>query len=420
MKKILTLLLALGILSSSAIPASATRQRATEQAANEVITEETKPVDGKTEVFVENLPAKPSKSNSAYDGYHYNGVPITVPDFSRFEDRTPEEITSMSDAIRDYLGWDILLGTSDYVDSEDYFYFKPIEGLGSATNSVFGYGRKKFGEGELKFKMKVKHPNGKFDAGWIGLCFRATSTQAFAWSGNPQYLLIIKPDMIEMQKWFNSQQMLTTPAVTDVIKHDTWQEVSIVTKNLEQGVQIILTVDGVEYLNVMDTEAPFAPLDGYFMLHNSGFSEIQLAPVDGVSSSPSTDTGSTDEETPSTTSLNVTLEKANMTVDNENQAIPEIYFENGSAMIPLRAVSNVLGGFISWDSQTSTATVSTAGKTLQFTNTYSEYVLNGEHYLANAKSAIKDGNLYVPADVLVKIFNADLKVEGEKVYFTGK
>ena len=310
MKKILTLLIALGILSSTVIPASATRQRATEQAAKEDVTvEETKPVDGKTDVFVENLPAKPSKSNSAYDGYHYNGVPISVPDFSRFEDRTPEEINSMSDAIRDYLGWDILLGTSDYVDSEDYFYFKPIEGLSSATNNVFGYGRKKFGEGEFKFKMKLKHPNGKFDSGWIGLCFRATSTQAFAWSGNPQYLLIIKPDMIEMQKWFNSQQMLATPAVTNVIKHDTWQEYSIVTKNLEQGVQIILTVDGVEYLNIMDTAAPFAPADGYFMLHNSGFSEIQLAPVDGENAStPSTNTGSTDSETPSVTSLNVTLE----------------------------------------------------------------------------------------------------------------
>ena len=35
MKKILTLLIALGILSSTVIPASATRQRATEQAAKE-------------------------------------------------------------------------------------------------------------------------------------------------------------------------------------------------------------------------------------------------------------------------------------------------------------------------------------------------------------------------------------------------
>lgn len=173
----------------------------------------------------------------------------------------------------------------------------------------------------------------------------------------------------------------------------------------------------------MDTEAPFAPADGYFMITNSGLGEVQLAPIESdITLSDAGTSGSTSNDTtsPSATSTNVVIEKSTMTADGETQSIPEIYFENGSAMIPLRAVSSALGGFVSWDAATQTATVSTGGKEIQFTNTYSEYSLNGEHYLANAKSIIKNGNLYVPADALVKLFNVDLKIDGEKVYLTGK
>lgn len=423
MKKLVLLSLVASLLCSSAVSVSALRQRHTQEettAETENSVASMTMEEYATQDYVENLPGK-KKQNSIYDGYHYNGVPIEIPDFSRFKDYAPEDIKTTSDAIKDYLGWDILLGTSDYVTSEDYFYFKPIENLSTAPNATFGYGRKKFGEGEIKFKMRVKSSTGAFDSGWLGLCFRATSTQAYAWGGNPQYLLIIKPDMIEMQKWFNSQQMLATPSVTGVIKHDTWQEVSIVTKSLEQGIQIILTVDGVEYLNVMDTEAPFAPAEGYFMIHNSGLAEVDIAPISSEITLDGMDVSSGNTtEAPTTTSKNVTLEKSTMTFDGETQDVPEMYFENGSAMIPLRAVSNVLGGFITWNSETQTATVASAGKEIQFTNTYAEYVLNGEHYLANAKAEIKNGNLYVPAEILAKLFNAEVKIDGEKVSLTGK
>ena len=149
MRKFLTLTLALSIICSSAVTVNASRKRNTDTTKEETVTEGSVASMTMEEYanqdFVDTIPGK-QKEKSIYDGYHYNGISINVPDFSRFSDYTAEKINTFSDAVTDYLGWDILLGTSDWIDSENCFYFNPIDGLSSATNQVFGYGRKKFGD----------------------------------------------------------------------------------------------------------------------------------------------------------------------------------------------------------------------------------------------------------------------------------
>lgn len=416
MKKIILLMLISALLSASAITASASRKRNTlaeENAEQNVVTEMTME-EYATQDYVENLPGK--KKKSVYDNYQYNGIPINVPDFSRFDDYSAEEINTFSDAVVDYLGWDILLGTSDWVDDENYFYFKPIEGLSSSTNQVFGYGRKKFGEGEIKFKAKVKSNN--ISSGWLGISLRCSSTQALQWQGNPGYLIVIKPDCIEMQKWFNSCIMLEV-SEANIIKNDTWQEYSVVTKKLEQGNQIILTVDGVEYVNIMDTQAPFAPDDGYFMITNSGMGEIQIAPIDEeitLFQNGTTDSANTSEtDLPQTNAMSISLKGNKLSTDDEIKEIPEIYFKNGTAMLPVRAVSQSLGGFVSWNNETKSVVITKNGSSLMLTDTYDEYKLNDKFYKASEKTVNHSGVIYTPADVLARFFNMNLSVNGEEV-----
>lgn len=426
MRKFLTLTLALSLICSSMVTVDASRKRNTDTDKEETVTEGTVASMTMEEYanqdFVDTVPGKP-KEKTIYDGYHYNGIPIDVPDFSRFTEYTAEKINTFSDAVVDYLGWDILLGTSDWMDNENYFYFNPIDGLSSPTNQVFGYGRKKFGEGELKFKAKINNKSGEFSSGWMGISFRCTTTQALQWGGNPGYMIIVKPDTVEMQKWFNSCIMLDTPQAR-IIKPGEWQEYSVVTKKLEQGTQIIFSVDGVEYLNVMDTEAPSAPDDGYFMITNSGLDEIQIAPIDeeitvernDVSVKP--EQGTTD--TTVTNSAEISIKGDKLTVNSETKDIAPLYFENGTAMVPVRATCQNLGGLVGWNSQKRAATISKSGSTLIITDTYDEYILNGKFYKAKEKVLIKNGNLYAPADILAEVLNAKLSVNSEEVILTVK
>lgn len=190
MKKFVGMSLAICMAFVCFVPAEATSKRNTENSASEGEKAESS-FDAATHVYVENLPGK-KKENSIYEGYTYNGVPIHVPDFERFGEHESSEIKTFSDAVPDYLGWDILLGTSDWLDDENCFYFNPIKNLSSTTNSTFGYGRRKFGYELIEFRVKINKENSLFDGNWMGISFMCTTTQSLQWTGNPGYLIVIK------------------------------------------------------------------------------------------------------------------------------------------------------------------------------------------------------------------------------------
>lgn len=375
-------------------------------------------IDYENQVYVENLPGK-NVSEDLYSGYTYNGVDIHIPNFSRFKEFEPEEIKTLSDAVVDYMGWDILLGTSDWLDNENCFYFKPITGLSSTANSTFGYGRRKFGYEDLKFKAKVKNDSGEIGGKWLGISFLCATTQSLQWTGNPGYLFVVKENQIELQKWFNSQIMLGTWEIS-AIKHDVWQDYSVKVNKLEQGVEIVLAIDGEEVVNFKDTDKPFASSEGYFNLY-SNFSELYIAPIEAqVSISQNETLPKPDNRFPGGEIKDIVIENSTMLYGGEEKVIPEIYFENSAAMLPLRAIGETLGGYIGWDNETQTARVSFANVMAEFTNTYEEYSVNGEFYRAPVKTVSKNGILYVSAEGIAKLFNMNLSAENGIVKLTVK
>lgn len=404
-KRITAVILAMMLLGVNAV--SASRMRDAKQ--NSMVSEGSAVSDN--EMTVEDYanreyfsPSPAEKKKTIYSGYTYNGVEIDVPDFSGLTDYSPDEINTLSDAVCDYLGWDILLGTSDRTEGGG-FYFKPIPSLSSTPNTTFGYGRKKFGEGSLKLRIRVSNETGAIDGRWLGISFLCSTTQSLQWTGNPGYLFVIKEDQIELQKWFNSQIMLGTWE-TKRLRHNEWQEFEVRTKKLEEGYDISLYIDGEEAVHAVDRDAPYAPEEGYFNLY-SGFSELYVEPV----GSEVTLTQEGIKKPDDTEQETVITDGVLLSYNGSQREIPKVYQTDKTLMIPLRAVSDALGGRISWNGELRTATVSTSQAVLKITDTFDEYNLNEINYRTPERAVIRNDLLYVPKECIENTFKVIISAD---------
>ncbi|MDG0808473.1 copper amine oxidase N-terminal domain-containing protein [Cohnella rhizosphaerae] len=68
----------------------------------------------------------------------------------------------------------------------------------------------------------------------------------------------------------------------------------------------------------------------------------------------------------------------------------------GQTVVPFRAFFAALGGQVSWDDSTRTATATLDGSTATITTGASQFVFNGENYLLSQPASMSAGTLYVP------------------------
>jgi len=90
-------------------------------------------------------------------------------------------------------------------------------------------------------------------------------------------------------------------------------------------------------------------------------------------------------------------------IDATNQKVAP-YLNGGEVFIPLRFLTEAIGGGITWDGATSTATVTDAtGKIFAFTANSNTVKVNGENIQLAARVQIYEGRLYVPASGLASL-----------------
>ena len=121
------------------------------------------------------------------------------------------------------------------------------------------------------FKFRAKMDG--LGAGWYGFSTRAqNSPLKSAWSGNSQYLFIIKENTFEIQRWNNGSVLEEYP--NTVVKNNEWYEFEVITEDRDDGtVYFAVKVDGnivADYIDEGDTvKGP-----GYFQVYNTAKDKV--------------------------------------------------------------------------------------------------------------------------------------------------
>lgn len=411
MKKFISLSVLLCLLMSMGVNASATRMRETEKELNAQKSEESAEKDWGNINYVDNLPGPD------FSGYTYGGEEIEIPNYNNYKDFTADEINNFSDAIVDLKGWDGLIGSLRYDLGENILNFTPISAANDSNKVVTGYGRKKFGWEDIRFKMKINDETNSYSS-WAGITVLANTTQKVQWEGVQGYLIVMKKDQVELQKYFPAQEMLGIYE-HDTIKVNTWQDYDLQMSPEGDALRIKFIVDGVTIFDYLDEDTSKVLKEGYVNLYAGGFN-LDLQPVEATISH--TDSGVNTEDQASAELIVLNPGKSNAYVDGELKAIDAEnenvvpINNNGRVMIPLRFLSEALGATVTWNDETRTAHIAGNGKIISVVPGFSEYSLNGKTYKTDAQVTIENGRILVPVRIISEGLGKQVLWENEMVW----
>jgi hypothetical protein len=137
-----------------------------------------------------------------------------------------------------------------------------------------GYAKQKIENNQiLKFNTIMN-----LETGWKAFAFRGATSDTIAWSGNPSYLIIIKKDTIEIQRF--SKKNLTKSIPNTFIKSGKKHLIEIGAIDAPTGVNLIMKVDGVEAVNYLDEDEERLRDEGHFQVYSYGDEGIRIMPVE--------------------------------------------------------------------------------------------------------------------------------------------
>ena len=109
---------------------------------------------------------------------------------------------------------------------------------------------------------------------WGGFVLNSSSYASPVWSGGKGYLVVIKHDQIELQRWGKNGQKFLAVIKNDFVKDKTAANISAGAVNVNGGVNIFMFVDGVCVLNCFDNEQDALTEGNYFTLYETKGSEV--------------------------------------------------------------------------------------------------------------------------------------------------
>jgi hypothetical protein len=185
-----------------------------------------------------------------------------------------------SKMIKGYVGIENMLkSTSDWNATEDSVKInKDVLTFADPTNrAVAGFIKEPMnGSNILCFKMKAN-----LNGSWMGLTLKQNKTEGIVWDGRIGYLIVIKSNVIELQRYNGGSSFLSIVNNT-VINDAEWHDIQIGTLNQADGVLIVFKVDGKTVFSQLDTEKPITD-DGYFTLHDvTKGGSISIMPTDNL------------------------------------------------------------------------------------------------------------------------------------------
>lgn len=157
---------------------------------------------------------------------------------------------------------------------------KVVQGDGEIImgQGASGYTEEPIDDVKMKFKMSMSE-----GAIWTGFMLRSLATDQVPWA-TTNYLIVVKKDAFELQRWRGSQIIIRTLENTFYAGDDNYANVEIEISNLENdvGTQIIFRYNGVKVFDYIDTNEDAIIKPGYFSLYLSGNenAEVHLGQYD--------------------------------------------------------------------------------------------------------------------------------------------
>lgn len=407
MKKIFAFMLLTTIVAGTCTNALATRRRQVLNAENIGETEDgTGGVNWGDIYYSDGLPGPDDDFD--FSGYNYNGVPLDIQDTSKMTNFSADEITNFSDALVDYMGWEAALGSTFYDFDENMLTFK-ADGTGTTT---IGYSKKKFGDGTLKFQARLQNDTGEF-SNWLGLMVRCNDLQYVPWEGMNCYLIVMKEKQVELQKYFPDQEMLLVQE-HNALKLDTWHTIEFENTRQDDGMHLRLVIDGNEIFSYIDSEAPYAPDDGYVNLYWT--KTLDLKPTDATVShgNVGSERGILALKAEKNTAY---ADGKTVAIDVENEAVAP-YIKNDRMFVPLRFVSENLGMEVTWEAETQTVILEKNGHKMTLSPGFAEYTFDGALYTMDTSAEITGSRTFVPIRFVTEAFLKNVVWEDNTVFIT--
>ncbi len=168
-------------------------------------------------------------------------------------------------ALKDASGWSNSQGT--LVFENDGLTDTVID----ENKDVFGYQNKKFKNEIIEFDAVFNFVDASH---WQGIMIRAKSAENLPWKDNETYLIVITEKQIELQRFSYRSGYLAV--VSTPFKSGERVNVQFGAINTDNGVELVLKINGQTIINVVDTDEAAIRNEGHFAVYNA--STLKLLP----------------------------------------------------------------------------------------------------------------------------------------------
>lgn len=320
--------------------------------------------------------------------------------------------------------------TVKYKDLSDWFYDSENWKKGSldsitATSEnvtvkgdlgVVGY------EGEYTDYNTLYHFGVEFNGGsWKAFALHSDNTEQLGWVHNAHYLVIVKPDAIELHKYPDSFKNVTT--IKTISRNTSFEDKAVHdivfgTYVKDDVNYIVFAMDGDVIFNIKDIYKEEKKAQGYFAVYNIGGEMTLTKPISELP-----EISFKERELPAQyekaldSSVLMKIGEPRAYADEKEEQInaknPDIVpiVRNNRTLIPVRFASESIGADVSWDENAKSAVITKADKTVKLTAGDNTAYLNGEAKTLDSAPVIENNTMYLPARFLMESLGYSVKYD---------
>lgn len=321
-------------------------------------------------------------------------------------------------------------------------------GVLSINASIASYTKEKYADGTAVFAARVGD-NAEWSAdkkSWFGIGLRQKTTNNAVWVGaEAAYLVVVKPNQIELQKWIGGSDMLQV-VETDAVADTGWHNYEFKTKKTDEGMELAFAIDGETIINYLDDSNKRLTISGYTSFYNQtsdlGAGSLEIKAFEGEmtefssAAAPSEDTDEPTDADKGNTEDNGQNVPAVPGKGNDGEKAPEytIYpaddvtimvlgsklttdtapvIVNDRVLVPFRAIFEAMGAEVEWNEATRTVKATKGVYSVELIIDASTGILNGSFTMLDTPAIIVNDRTMVPVRVCGEGLNANVDWEAE-------
>lgn len=264
-------------------------------------------------------------------------------------------------------------------------------------------------EGETLDYDTLYHFGASFNGGtWHAFAIHANNTEQYGWVHNSHYLIIVKPNAVEIHKYpnnFKNSQMIKSVERETSFEDGAVHDIVFGTHVIDGTNYVVFAMDGEVIYNIKDTYTGEVAAPGYFAVYAMAGGKLTI--TESVGEVPEVSFKERELPTQYYDALDYSVlmkagepraysDEVEVQINDKNPDITPIV-RNSRTLIPLRFVSEALGADVKWDGGERSVTVEKDGTVVKMTIDSREYSINGASEQKDAAPIIENNTTYLPA-----------------------